>query len=141
MRVPTVIVGNGYVTSTSDALERVRMSGVDGVMIGRGIFHNPFLFNSAGTLIAERSMQEKLNLLLRHVELFEEYWKGRKHFRVLKKFFKIYVNGFTGASALRSLLVESDSSEELRCIIKQFVARNDSWPDAGQANTECATNP
>jgi len=93
-------------------------------MIGRGIFENPFIFNHHAQTLAARPPQEKLQLLLRHIELFEQIWQGQKPFRILKKYFKIYVQSFYGASELRARLVESDSAEEVRCHIMEWL-KND----------------
>ncbi|MCI5066779.1 tRNA-dihydrouridine synthase [bacterium] len=117
----TRIVGNGDVKSMAEVDARVAESGVDGVMIGRGIFENLFVFNRSATPLAERSVEEKLSLLLRHVELFEETWREEKPFRVLKKYFKIYAAHFDGASQLRMQLVEAESAAEVRGLIYRFL--------------------
>ncbi|MCB0332754.1 MAG: tRNA-dihydrouridine synthase [Bdellovibrionales bacterium] len=120
--VDTVIVGNGDVLSLDEVREKHVSHGVDGVMIGRGIFENLFLFNEHERPLCERSVDEKLALLLRHIELFEEYWKERKPYRVLKKFFKIYVTHFSGASELRMKLVETETSDEASAVIDEWKA-------------------
>ena len=98
--VATVIIGNGDVESLSQAQEKVREWGVDGVMIGRGVLHNPWVF--AGIEYDEKTIEEKIKLLRRHVQLFYEvYGQDTRPFVVLRRFFKIYLRGFNGASELR----------------------------------------
>ncbi|MCB0319674.1 MAG: tRNA-dihydrouridine synthase [Bdellovibrionales bacterium] len=118
----TLIVGNGDVQNLEDADVRAANAGVDGVMIGRGIFDNLFLFNRHAVPLVERSVDEKLRLLLRHVEKFEGAWNGSKPFRILKKFFKIYVQGFPGASQARMRLVECETSDEVRNEVERILS-------------------
>lgn len=122
MELDTKIIGNGDVKSLDEADLRVSESGVDGVMIGRGIFDNLFLFDREATPLADRSTEEKLRLLERHIELFEEIWQGEKPYRVLKKYFKIYATNFAGASQLRMQLVETESAAEARQVIADFIS-------------------
>lgn len=120
LKVNTTIIGNGDVLTLEEINEKHQEHGVDGVMIGRGIFENLFLFDPDKTPLRERSIDEKLSLLMRHVELFEEFWKERKPYRVLKKFFKIYATHFAGASDLRMKLVETETSDDARVVIEEW---------------------
>jgi len=84
----TLAVGNGDVMSLKDGHEKAEQYGVDGIMVGRGIFHNPWFFNE-DIDYKSVSPKERLGLLLKHSHLFEELWQGRKSFDLMKKFFKI----------------------------------------------------
>jgi nifR3 family TIM-barrel protein len=116
----TVIIGNGDIKNLSEAQEKVEKYGVDGVMIGRGIFENVWLFDPEKAL-EEVTLKERLTLLLRHMALFEETWKGEKNFQILKKFFKIYVKGFEGASEVRVSLMEAKTSDEVKDKVKLYM--------------------
>ena len=96
--------GNGDVFSYEKGLERIKETGVDGVMIGRGIFRNPWFFNPGKTEISE---EERIQKLLHHTRLFEKTWSGQKNFNILKRFYKIYLNNFPGASKMRADLMEA----------------------------------
>lgn len=109
-----VIMGNGDVMSLEEARERSEETGTDGIMIGRGVFHNPWIFNPVQR---EHSPREKTGLLLQHTRLFGNTWQNRKNFDILKRFFKIYVNGFYGAARLRAELMEARSAEEVEKIV------------------------
>ena len=102
--------GNGDVFSYEKGLERIKETGVDGVMIGRGIFHNPWFFNPDKT---EISKEERIRKLLEHTQLFEKTWSPGKNFNILKRFYKIYLNSFPGAAKMRANLMEVKNYDEV----------------------------
>lgn len=102
--------GNGDVFSFADGMKKVKETGVDGVMIGRGIFQNPWFFNPQKTEIL---MEERIAKLLEHTRLFEQTWGGIKNFNILKRFYKIYLNSFPGAAKMRADLMEVKNYEEV----------------------------
>lgn len=136
MNSQTVLIGNGDVLSFDDILEKHRTFGVDGVMVGRGIFKNPYLFNSSlpSDFMAVASARKKLALLLRHAELFHSTWGSRKPYVVLKKYFKIYISNFAGASELRATLMETKDYVELSTEIEQWLQRQNAH-DSSTINT------
>ena len=110
--VGTIIIGNGDVKEVQGARLKAQETGVDGVMIGRGIFENPWCFSDHIS-----TKEKKLNLLKRHVELWQETWEGKKNFAVLKKYFKIYIRDFDGASELRAELMSKNSLSEIKSFL------------------------
>ncbi len=116
----TLIVGNGDVMSHADILERHKQTGVDGVMVGRGIFHNPWLFNPVVDPLTV-SPKERLELLIRHTRYFEEFWKDKNSFNVLKRFYKVYVSNWDGAKDLRVQLMETKNSAEVYAIVEPYL--------------------
>lgn len=119
-KLKTLIFGNGDVQSLGEAREKVREYGVDGVMIGRGIFHNPWLFNE--TINTETvSLEEKVQLLLKHVTLWQDTWADTKHFPILKKYFKIYVSGFDGAAEIRQEFMQAQNPQQVKEIAKKYL--------------------
>ena len=70
--------GNGDVLSLEDGMEKAKYSGVDGLMIGRGIFSNPWLYNSFNI---NPDPSERLETLLDHANLFTDTWKDTKNFQ------------------------------------------------------------
>ena len=112
------LIGNGDVVSMEDARERIALSAADGAMIGRGIFANPWLFNNENR---EITIEEKLKTLLLHLELYEKNWGNTKPFVILRRFFKIYIHGFPGASALRSAMMEVKGFDDARKTIDVFL--------------------
>ena len=116
------IIGNGDVGSYQEGVEKCDTYGVDGVMIGRGIFKNPWFFNPDKSDI---DMEVKLSLLLEHTRLFDETWGDSKNFAILRRFFKIYTNGFREASSLRNSLMNTRTAEEVYEAVNQFAVISD----------------
>jgi len=116
MKVKTKIIGNGDVRDLAHARELAKETGCDGVMLGRAIFGNPWLF-------AEKvpTIKEKLRVMIEHTKLFEEILGGHKNFALMKKHYKAYVNGFDGAKELRVRLMEADNAKEIEDIVSEFL--------------------
>ena len=105
-----LFLGNGDVQSVSQGLALTTQYGLDGVMIGRGIFHDPWFFNPEHQ---PPSKSERLSQLILHTQLFEQNWGGKKNLNLLKRFYKIYTNDFPGAAKLRADLMEATTFAEV----------------------------
>lgn len=118
----TLLTINGDIPDRKTGLELVEQYGVDGVMIGRGIFKNPFAFEKE---VKEHSPSEYLDLLRLHLDLHDKYIEEvPRSITALHRFFKIYVKGFRGAGELRNQLMQTKSSDEARALLDQFEAEN-----------------
>ncbi len=117
MGVDTLIIGNGDVKDIADAKQKVAETGCDGVMLGRAIFGNPWLFDQDRSTIP---LEEKLRVMVEHTKLYEELLGEIKSFSIMKKHYKAYVNNFDGATELRMKLMESNSSAEVEAIVLDF---------------------
>ena len=106
------IIGNGDVSSRKHGVDLAAEFGVDGIMIGRGVFHDPFVFSEQSPW-PEMSPEQKIDMYKKHINLFIEFWGDKKNPAGLKKFAKVYINGFTGASELRTRLMACNNAEEL----------------------------
>lgn len=115
----TKFIGNGDVVSVKQADEYVKKYNVDGVMIGRAVFGKPWLFDS---LCVEKSIEEKLEIMLEHTRLFIKMLPN-KNFNVMKKHYKAYVSGFDGAKELRVQLMESKSYDEIENHVSEFIKK------------------
>ena len=115
----TLLTINGDIPDRKTGMELVEKYGVDGVMIGRGVFKNPFAFEVD---VKEHSSKDHLELLLMHLDLFDQYVvdTGRKY-KTLHRFFKIYVKGFRGAAELRNELMSTSSTDDARAMINRFM--------------------
>ena len=113
----TIIVGNGDVLSRADGITKAKASGVDGIMIGRGIFYDPFVFSEEAH---HQDLQTMLDLLKKHTLLHQKTWKGNK-FEPLKKFVKMYINGFAGSAKLRAEMMASKTHPELLLVIDKYL--------------------
>lgn len=108
----TLIIGNGDIKSLSEAKDKCRQYGIDGVMIGTGIFENVWLFNES---VDPRNVtpKQKIELLLKHLYLYQKTWGEGKHFALMKKFVKCYVNNFKGVTEARESLMQTKTLSEL----------------------------
>ncbi|HDD3637789.1 TPA: tRNA-dihydrouridine synthase [Staphylococcus aureus] len=119
----TLLTINGDILDRKTGLELAEKYGIDGIMIGRGIFHNPFAFEKEPR---EHTSKELLNLLRLHLSLFNKYEKDEiRQFKSLRRFFKIYVRGIRGASELRHQLMNTQSIAEARALLDEFEAQMD----------------
>jgi nifR3 family TIM-barrel protein len=112
----TLIFGNGDVKNISEAREKIEQTGADGVMLGRAIFGNPWLFSEHIP-----TLEEKLRVLVEHTHLFEKLLGDVKNFAIMKKHYKAYVNGFDGAGELRTKLMEAQDATEVEKIVEDFL--------------------
>ena len=113
----TLIIGNGDVQDRQHGEELVKKYSVDGVMIGRGIFHNPFALEET---MQDHTKEELLDLLTFHLDLYDKSIKIHpRKFDPLKRFFKIYIRSFAGASELRAQLMECKTTSEVRECLSQ----------------------
>jgi nifR3 family TIM-barrel protein len=120
MGVDTVVLGNGDVQNVAEGLAKVALTGVDGIMIGRGIFEDLWAFDRSVPK-PTHSVREYLNCMTRHVKLFESTWGEEKHYPILRKFYKIYLRGFEGASDWRVRAMETKSPSEVYPIIDELL--------------------
>ena len=112
----TKLIINGDIKDRAHALKlHTQHPEIDGFMIGRGVFANPYCFTDRSP-----AREELMELLKLHLKLYEEYEKRYSHisYESLKHFFKIYINNFPGAKDLRAKLMETHSLEE----VHQFIS-------------------
>lgn len=119
----TLLQINGDIKSRAEgeALAKAH-PGVDGIMIGRGIFENPYAFEESPR---QHTLEESIALLKLQLDLFDEVnaTVTPKHFEALKRYFKIYLRGFAHASALRQMLMETHATDEVREVLDRELAR------------------
>lgn len=113
MSPDTLIVGNGDVMSRSQGIELAKKHKLDGIMIGRGIFQDPYVFSKKSDW-NKVTPEKRLELYKKHVNLFKETYKDNERpIYTLNKFCKTYISGFDGAKELREKLMKCSSAEEL----------------------------
>ncbi len=116
LKSKTMLLGNGDIKTMEEATTNAKESGADGVMVGRGIFGNPWFF-SERTI----SVEEKLRTLTEHTKLFEKLLGDVKSFAIMKKHFKAYMTGFDGAKELRAKLMEAHNTKEVEQIVVAYM--------------------
>ena len=103
-------LGNGDVKSIEDAKEKIKTYGVDGVLVGRAIFGNPWFF--AGK---EPDMNERLDAALEHSRYFEKL--RHMPFLQIRKHLGWYCKGFEGAKELRVKLMQVEKLQDVEEIL------------------------
>lgn len=114
----TIVIGNGDIENRDQAVQAHNVYGVDGVMIGRGIFTNPWIFEKVHK---KHTYQESLQLLLKHAKLFCDTYPHPRAYSVMKKFFKMYVKSFPGADELKKHLMATKTLREVEALITPYL--------------------
>lgn len=113
----TLIVGNGDVEDRHQAKELAEKYGLDGIMIGRGVFHDPFAFAEESPW-PNYTKEQRVELYAKHVKLFARTWaNNERRIHTLNKFCKIYISDFDGAKELREQLMAAQSASELLALL------------------------
>ena len=115
----TLLVGNGDVKDLADARAKAAETGCDGVMLGRAVFGNPWIFSGRTT---EPTPEEKMRSLIAHIELFQKHLSGYQNDAVMKRHFKAYIHGWDHAKELRQKLMDAADLEEARTILEDAAA-------------------
>lgn len=119
----TLLTINGDIPDRQVGQELAGKYGIDGVMIGRGIFKNPFAFEKEPK---EHTSKEYLDLLRLQLDLQDYYAEiVPRNMSKLHRFFKIYVKGFRGAGELRNQLMNTKSTDEVRALLDAFEKENE----------------
>ena len=113
----TKLIVNGNIRDKAHALGLYKKyPEVDGFMIGRGVFTDPYCFTNY-----QATREDLMELLNLHLDLYEKYSRNHKvSYEPLKHFYKIYINNFPGASDLRAKLMETHSILEAREVLKNI---------------------
>ena len=145
----TLLVGNGDIQSLDDIAGRVCETGVDGVLVGRGVLGAPWFFRAkeqarqrvrgvngtdAGRDSGEVSLNERFAVLIDHAQQFQTL-VGEKQFYRMRKHLGWYCKGFPHAAALRAQMVRVSSVEELQALLAEFQDRPETITDLPQAES------
>lgn len=141
-----IVVGNGDVMSYTEGIEKAKQYDLDGIMVGRGIFQNPWFFHPHTQLIESsdgkasnqlsvgvnpsevHTREERINLLKKHIQNFVELWGAGKNFDVMKRFIKIYINDFEGAKEIRNKLMKIKTAPETLEKLESLASRVSTKP-------------
>jgi tRNA-dihydrouridine synthase B len=124
LKIP--VIGNGDIKIAEDAIRMFDFTDCDAVMIGRGSFGNPWIFQQTSTLLSGNTsyyipdLSDRLNMLLRHIELERKYYDDSHVNRIMKKFYRWYVREFSNASDIRNQLIHSKSLTDTIYIIESL---------------------
>jgi tRNA-dihydrouridine synthase len=113
----TTVLGNGDIQSIPQALERIRQYGVDGALIGRAAFGNPWIFSGR-----EGTVNERLQIAREHA-LTHQNTFGINHFMPMRKHLSWYCKGFSGAAEVRQKLMTAKSAVDVENILSSVIIR------------------
>jgi tRNA-dihydrouridine synthase len=118
----TLLTINGDIRDRQHGLELVNKYKIDGIMIGRGVFENSFAFELKKR---EHGHPELVKLLNLHLDLYDNYSTKLvpRKYDPIKRFFKIYIRNFPGASEIRDKLMHTTNTSEAREIINQKMTK------------------
>ena len=117
------VAGSGDLRTTDDAVRRIRESGVDAVMLGRGILGNLWLVRqtvarlTTGEVIPALSWIEQIDLVGRHCDLVLDYYGAERGPRLLRKFIAWGLRGFRGAARLRTMVQSVASPADVTVVL------------------------
>ena len=130
------VIGNGDLFTACDAVTRMRESGVDGIMIGRGALGNPWIFREIraafdGNEMIQVSLQERFTMIRRHYGMMLESRPEHIAIREMRKHIGWYLHGLRGSAKIRNEINHCTAPGEVFSLLNRFLE------EAGQKETEC----
>ena len=131
-KTETLLFGNGDIQSATMAVQRVKQSGVHGVLLGRITMGNPWIFTTRNGIRKavqngqapppdpSISLEQRLAVVLEHARLYEDM-KGPRPYHSIRKFLASYFRGFPNVSLLHRELVRIESLSEVQSILVSFL--------------------
>ena len=124
VKVP--VIGNGDITSGEDAVRRIRETGVDGLMIGRGAMGNPWLFREikarlAGEDFTPPTVEERVTMAIRHYDMLLDWKPQAVAVNEMRKHICWYVTGYRGAAQLRGVINTLTDPDEVKQRLYDFA--------------------
>ncbi len=116
-----LLAGNGDVVDLTDARTKAAESGLDGIMLGRAIFGNPWLF--AGKHREDIPYPQRMRVMLEHTKRFEEAYVSTKtkNFAIMRKFYGEYIAGHPHAKQFREELMECEDYAQVAEVVRKFT--------------------
>jgi nifR3 family TIM-barrel protein len=128
------VIGNGDLEDPHVAMERMRQSGVDGIMLGRGTLGNPWLIAQIADLMEGREMRpvpsaaDRLRYCIVHYRAMVDEWGEVRAVPQMRKHVALYLKGIPGAAVLRERIMRIDSADEAIATIEATIARIEASP-------------
>lgn len=120
----TLVLGNGDIKNLNEAHQKIKQYGVDGVLIGRASFGNPWIFRKEQPNIAK-----KLEVAIEHSKYYEEIF-GQRLFFPMRKHLAWYCRGFENASEVRQKCMMANNADEVEKLIKNYMSTGQQRPQA-----------
>ncbi|MEG3617355.1 tRNA dihydrouridine synthase DusB [Magnetovibrio sp. PR-2] len=120
------VTGNGDINSLDDVKEKLERSGADGVMIGRGTYGRPWFphqvehFIETGERLADPSLEQQMDIILRHYEAMLEHYGKELGMRNMRKHLGWYSKGLPNSAEFRATVFTCDEAEKVKDMIRVF---------------------
>jgi len=119
------VIGNGDITDPRDAKRMFAQTGCDSVMIGRGVYGNPWIFNQCKAFlkngeITKVNNRERYETIIAHLNQFCTVFGVDRAAKEMKKHIAWYMKGMTAASAIRNTIFRCGTVEELRIVLDDY---------------------
>ena len=123
VRIP--VIGNGDIFTPEEAVKRLRESGTDGIMIGRGVMGNPWIFRGIQQLLNGNAVQpvtvhERADMIRKHSNAMRSHLPEHIAVREMRKHIGWYIHGLRGAAAVRARINRCDDPDETERILEEF---------------------
>ena len=119
------VIGNGALFTPEDAVKRLKETGVDGVMIGRGVMGNPWIFRGIrqilnGEVPQAVTLEERAEIIRKHSAEMRSHLPEHIAVREMRKHIGWYIHGLRGAAAVRARINRCENPEEVDRILDTF---------------------
>jgi len=121
------VFGNGDIFSVEDAIRMKDHTGVDGLMVARGVQGNPWLINEintyfdTGKIIAGPEPKEKVQIALKQLELMIKYKGEHRGIMEMRKHAAWYLKGIRGSSKIKDQLNRVNNKKAIESLLNDFV--------------------
>ena len=120
------VTGNGDINTLDDVEEKLKRSGADGVMIGRGTYGRPWFphqvehFIQTGERLPDPGLEEQMDVILRHYESMLEHYGKELGMRNMRKHLGWYSKGLPNSAEFRSTVFTCDDTDKVKDLIRAF---------------------
>ncbi len=122
------VIGNGDILTGEDVMRMKEQTNCDGFMIARGAQGNPWIFRQilhymqTGENLPKPSMQEMVEMMLRHAKMLIDYKGDYTGVREMRKHATWYTGGYRNSAKLRAKINEIESYEELKALFDEVLS-------------------
>ncbi len=116
----TLLLGNGDVQTLVEGEAKARQYHIEGIMYGRAIFSDPWLFNKKIDK-TQITVKERLELFKHHLDLFRQEYGETNNYAILKKYCKIYMNSFPNSADLRAKIMLTQNLSEMELTTQKMI--------------------
>lgn len=121
------VIGNGDIFTPQDAKNMFEMTGCDAVMVGRGAQGNPWFFSRInaflknGTILPEPSPEEKINMIIRHMDMLIELKGSRIGISEMRKHIAWYIKGLKNSASAKERIFRLNNRDEIIAVLRELL--------------------